>query len=120
KVTIKNNGESAAFIRVRVTVSPEGAAEPSYVQKTNWYYGGDGFYYYLEAVQGNGETTPLFDGVVPSEEFAASQESFDVTVYQESCVATTDLSEYPEVEDKLEAIKAAFVSASGTTTESDS
>lgn len=115
-VTIKNNGESPAFIRVRVTVSPEDAAEPIYkTEETEWYYGRDGFYYYLKAVQGEEETAPLFDGVTPK----IKEEPFEVTVYQESCVATVDLSGYQTNDEKLTAIKGAFQSASGTTTESE-
>lgn len=117
RVTIENHGDSPAFIRVRVNVSPENAAEPSFVQKTSWYNGGDGFYYYLESVPGKGETAPLFDRVVPSEEFQQSHESFDVTVYQESCVATGELDELDSNEKKLEVIKKAFQDASGTVTE---
>lgn len=117
KVAIKNNGDSPAFIRVRVMISPEGAANPSYVQSSDWQDGKDGFYYYLKAVDGKEETTALFEGVVPSKNFLNSQESFEVTVYQESCVATSNLSECPTSEEKLNAMKTAFQQASGTTTE---
>lgn len=113
RVTVQNNGGSSAFIRVRVTVSPENAAEPRWETKTDWYYDSDdGFYYYLAPLAGGGKTAPLFDGVNVSDEFKNSHEDFDVTVYQESCVAV-ELDDTLTPQQKLEKIKEIFEAASG-------
>lgn len=114
-VTVKNNGGSSAFVRVRVTVSPENAVSSEWKigGKDNWSEEQeDGFYYYLAPLTGGGETAPLFNGVTVSDEFKHSHEDFDVTVYQESCVAV-ELDDALPPEEKLEKIKEAFAAASG-------
>lgn len=119
-VTITNKKESPAYIRVRITVSPEGAAEPNYKNKTEdpsglgkalWYYNqNDGFYYYLAAVPGNGgKTSSIIDGVAVTPGYT---DDFDVTVYQESCVATKAPGEIVS----LQEIQDAFKAASGSET----
>lgn len=119
-VSIENKKDSPAYIRVRITVSPEDAATPKYVNTTTdssgevkeaWYYNQeDGFYYYLAAVPGNhGQTKNIIEGVTVKEGYTAD---FDVTVYQESCVATTA----PDETVSLQKIKGAFDAASGRET----
>ena len=97
KVSVKNDSsKNYTFIRARVTVSPEDAWEVSIPTGTKWEDGGDGFYYYCQAVapvkpnepnKGKNTTDLLIDGVTPSADFTG--DTFDVTVYEESCVATT-------------------------------
>lgn len=107
KVSIKNSSlTSATFVRARVTVSPEGACTYTIPAGTGWKDGGDGFYYYCEAVPKEGSTTNLLDGVTPTNQY----DTFDVTVYEESCVATvtTDVG--------LDIVKDAFAQAVGNGT----
>lgn len=115
-VTVTNRKDSPAYIRVRITVSPENAAEPNYIsyeQNTKWQNGGDGFYYYLEAVSGNGgKTAPIIDSVKVDGAYETTKAEFDVTVYQESCVAATAPGETVT----LENIKKAFEKATGSST----
>lgn len=93
---INESSENYTFIRARVTVSPEGACEVNIPKETKWEDGGDGFYYYCQAVapvkpnepdEDKSNTDLLIDGVTPSGNFKGN--TFDVTVYEESCVATT-------------------------------
>lgn len=117
-VTVTNNSkESAAFVRVRLVVSPENAQEEiklvfdgeaegngRYVVPKEWAEADDGFYYYLSAVPAGESTTRLLDAVDVAENY---KEPFDVTVYEESCVASTTGTV------TLEQIQQAFAQASG-------
>lgn len=113
EVTITNQKDSPAYIRVRITVSPENAAEPNYINNDKWMNGNDGFFYYSEAVAGNGgKTLPIMDKVLVDEEYEKTEADFDVTVYQESCVASTA----PGTVVDIDTIKAAFDAATGSET----
>ena len=111
-VSIKNESEKdKAFIRARVTVSPEGACKVDTSRAESWEYcKEDGFYYYLKAVAPKGKTTELFNGVTPSDDFKG--DTFDVTVYEESCVANVSSDKDLDIN----IVKAAFDKAekSGT------
>ena len=50
-VTIRNVGPSDAFVRARVTISPEGVANPTGIED-DWQYDDDGWYYYRVALRG--------------------------------------------------------------------
>lgn len=115
-VTITNKKESPAYIRVRITVSPEGAATPNYNTGTSkWLDGKDGFYYYYQAVAGNGgETERIIEGVQVKKDYADTQEPFDITVYQESCVATKAPGEAVSLQEIQDAFKAASGSETNT------
>lgn len=105
---VVNDGPSNAFIRARITISPSTSgvkllagewsaltgADKVFTQKSevfngtvfadngNWIYcQEDGFYYYNIPVQAEDTTASIFDAVVLTE-------SADVTVYQESVLAT--------------------------------
>lgn len=105
---VVNDGPSNAFIRARITISPSTSgvkllagewsaltgADKVFTQKSevfngtvfadngNWIYcQEDGFYYYNLPVQAEDTTASIFDAVVLTE-------SADVTVYQESVLAT--------------------------------
>lgn len=105
---VVNDGPSNAFIRARITISPSTSgvkllagewsaltgADKVFTQKSevfngtvfadngNWIYcQEDGFYYYNLTVQAGDTTASIFDAVVLTE-------SADVTVYQESVLAT--------------------------------
>lgn len=105
---VVNDGPSNAFIRARVTISPStsGAkllagswsaltgADKKFTQtgevyngtafatNGNWIYcEADGFYYYNLPVEESDATTSIFDAVV-------LKENADVTIYQESVLAT--------------------------------
>ena len=117
-VTVKNNSESSpAFIRVRMVVSPEDAGiqlvynsnaenEDKYKVPSDWAQAADGFYYYLKAVPAKGSTSQLLDEVEVPEGFT---DTFDVTVYEESCVATVPAGQSAT----LDVIKNAFDKAAG-------
>ena len=111
-VSIKNESEKdKAFIRARVTVYPEGACEVDTSRAESWEYcKEDGFYYYLKDVAPGGKTTELLNGVTPSDDFKG--DTFDVTVYEESCVANVSSDKDLDIN----IVKAAFDKAekSGT------
>lgn len=104
---IVNDGESNAFIRARITITPSDAgvqlmagewsategADKVFTQKHevynrtnfcdngNWIYcQEDGFYYYNLPVASKAATASLFDAVV-------LQENADITIYQEAVLA---------------------------------
>ncbi len=86
KVTVKNIGPDDAFIRARVTVSPEGVAEWKHSNSDGdawgWVDGNDGWYYYTKVVPSGASTTALMNEVeLKTENFEGD---FDVTVYQEA------------------------------------
>ena len=68
------------------------------------------FYYYLKDVAPGGKTTELLNGVTPSDDFKG--DTFDVTVYEESCVANVSSDKDLDIN----IVKAAFDKAekSGT------
>ena len=80
-VTITNDGPSDAFIRARVTISPDKAVEFLGTDDKWSYSQADGWFYYKEVVAVNASTKSLMTQIkVP----ATLTESFDVTVYQEA------------------------------------
>ncbi|MCR5641203.1 MAG: hypothetical protein K6G04_07625 [Lachnospiraceae bacterium] len=80
-VKVANDGPSDAFIRARVTISPEGMAE-TLGKDANWYYNTtDGWYYYSKVVAVGSKTTSLFTQVKLDGQL---KENLDVTVYQEA------------------------------------
>ena len=124
---VVNDGPSNAFIRARITISPSTSgvkllagewsaltgADKVFTQKSevfngtvfadngNWIYcQEDGFYYYNIPVQAEDTTASIFDAVVLTE-------SADVTVYQESVLATDKFELGTEVDD-VETIQALF------------
>lgn len=90
KVWVKNSAEAKndAFVRVRINCPEEIDLKFSDASADTWKKGDDGFYYYLYSVAPGEKTTQLLDSVSIKAEFQDSVKSFDVTVYQESCVAT--------------------------------
>lgn len=103
KVFVKNEStKDKAFIRARVTVSPEGACEVDTSKAEFWEYcKEDGFYYYRKAVEPKGETSDLLNGVTPSKSFEG--DTFDVTVYEESCVANVSSDEVLDIDTVIKA-----------------
>ena len=91
EVWIHNIGPDDAFIRARVTISPDDVAEWKYENPASgiryWEYsdpekGGDGWYYYKEVVPVDGNTQPLMSKVELLD--PNFEGDFDVTVYQEA------------------------------------
>lgn len=109
---VVNDGPSNAFIRARITISPStsgvklyagswsaltGAAKMftqsqvvydgnAFYSNGNWIYNSaDGFYYYNLPIQVGDSTASIFDAVVLTE-------NADVTIYQESVLATEKYS----------------------------
>ena len=81
-VKIKNTGDTDAYIRVAVAVnwaSADGtrvwAQKPvqgtdytiAFNNNSDWFDGGDGFYYYNKAVSPGGLTRPLINSAIPNE-----------------------------------------------------
>lgn len=118
RVTVKNSedAKSDAFVRVRLTVSPEldeihlfstksdkmleiksrEDQESALTETNSWEYSdNDGFWYYLLPVAPGDSTEQLLDHVRVDEGF---KESFDITVYQESCVADPDAKTVEEIQ----------------------
>lgn len=88
-VWVSNQKNSPAYIRIRFEVSPEEAVKTANVQISgyDWKKGDDGFWYYTRPVSGNSKTKEIVWKVI-NESFIAV-DSFDVLVYEESCVATS-------------------------------
>lgn len=110
-VTIKNIGPDDAFIRARVTVSPEEVAEWKHSNSDgdtwDWVDGGDGWYYYPYVVPKGESTTSLMTKVELKD--ANFEGDFDVTVYQEavgtgSHKANEKVSPVSEIQKYFEAI----------------
>lgn len=110
--SVQNTGISDAFIRARITVSPQqtdvtllsgawkdsvftekGAAADRIATETTlydpdgdgigWYQGADGWYYYNSPIAPGQNTGTLFDAVKIGE----VTKNFDITVYQEAVFA---------------------------------
>lgn len=87
-----DKANSSAFVRVRISCSPEEIQDTLVLnmgEGSKWQDGGDGFYYYLEAVVPDGYTTPLLSRV-DSDVLKANHpdvKDFDIIVYQEAVVA---------------------------------
>ena len=84
-VKIVNDGPSDAFIRARITISPDKAVIVD-APTEDWVLAEDGWYYYKKVVSGpiDGKyfsTTSLMTKVIIP---ADIKEDFDVTVYQEA------------------------------------
>lgn len=110
KVTNSADAKSDAYVRVRINC-PDGISLKLSDESTNtWEYGEDGFYYYLYSLEPDTSTTELLSSLVVPEDY---KESFDVTVYQESCVATKT-NRYPGAALTLNEIKTAFQNATDT------
>lgn len=113
KVTVKNAKETPAYVRVRLNI-PKGITPvlPGVTDGT-WADGGDGFYYYLYSLGQDEISTMLLEKLEVPEGY---NKSFDVTVYQEACIAT---KENPKAEGNnpltVAEIKEAFAEATGTT-----
>ena len=109
-IQVKNTADkSAAFVRVRIVISPAKAlGQDDYmIQGQNWTENEDGFYYYTKTLLPGEETEDLIFEVKNKEEVT---ESFDVLVYEESCVATSTSDSLT-----IEQIKEAFKKADGKT-----
>lgn len=88
--SVRNTGKNACIIRMRMTISPQSAADNVAVSGGNedklWTYNEeDGFYYYNAVVQPKESTQPLFSKyeIKDKENF----EPFDMTLYQEAVQA---------------------------------
>ena len=80
-VKIVNDGPSDAFIRARVTISPDKAVTFEGTTEDWSYSQQDGWFYYKKVVPVDGSTTSLMTTVKLPQTLT---ENFDVTVYQEA------------------------------------
>lgn len=102
KVTNTEMANSSAYVRVRLTMSPESDSihliakesgqdvditSPEAGKSVNGWEYFDGFWYYLLPVEPSASTSELLDHLQVDEGFT---DSFDVVVYQESCIASGD------------------------------
>lgn len=112
KVSITNNGESDVFVRAKIKVSPENAGKVynDESDKIDWILD-DGYYYYKKVLSQNQSTSFLMGGIEVDPAFPEDQ-TFDVTVYQETCIATESL-EGKSASQILQILKDAFEEASG-------
>lgn len=120
-VKVKNASRPAAtsdaFIRVRLN-APEGVTLVlNSGWQTYWYDGNDGFYYFKYSVAPGESTEELLSQV--NVDATALDElkktGFDVTVYHESCIATTERHVGEGDALYLDEIKTAFNNATATT-----
>lgn len=88
-VRVKNEKSSPAYIRIRFEVSPEDAVETYQIvsEDTCWINGNDGFWYYSKPVSFNQSTGDIVWSATNPDEIVV--DTFDVLVYEESCVATS-------------------------------
>lgn len=116
KVSVTNSAQkSPAYIRVRFEISPSDAvgeinSDITWDQNDLWVNGNDGFYYYLKLVR-PGESTAEINWQVKDKN-QIKVDTFDVLVYEESCVAPSGSDEIV----KLDTIKEAFKTADGKDT----
>lgn len=109
-VRVKNSAkDSAAYVRVRFEVSPSNAliSQENLITSTDteWEEGSDGFWYYTKPVPA-GDSTGEIIWETTSDNVKEDITSFDVLVYEESCVATSS-SLAVTVDDMIEAFKEA-------------
>ena len=111
---VKNEGRSNAYIRARITISPEKDLDVTLLQGTwengqftsqgtalggsqgsmydpdgdgiGWYIAGDGWYYYSAPVEPGALTETLFDAV----KIGDVGGDFDITIYQEAVYSGAD------------------------------
>lgn len=115
-VTNNSSAKSHAFVRVRINAPEEldlnlpNTKEPN----ASWKDGEDGFYYYLYSVAPSEATKPLLDGFTITDDFGNEVNTFDITVYHESCIATEERDVDTERPLALDVIQSAFKDATGT------
>ena len=110
-VQVSNDAKhSYAYIRVRFEVSPSDVKVT--ITGDSWGNGKDGFYYYLKPVSPK-EPNNLTDEIVwtANQTTVENTDTFDVLVYEESCVAPSD----DEAKD-IDTVKKAFENADKTET----
>lgn len=120
KVTNSAEAESDAYVRVRLNHPDEIGLNLSEESTSTWEDGNDGFYYYLYSLEPGTSTTELLSSLNVPEGYT---EAFDVTVYQESCIATQVNRYDPDSQEnqplELEDIQKAFKDATGTEHEAE-
>lgn len=119
-VTNSSNASSDAFVRVRINAPAEITLKFAEEPLSTWADGGDGFYYFLYSVAPDASTTQLLseislDHLDESALDELKKTGFDVTVYHESCIATTERHVGEGGALSLDEIKTAFNNATATT-----
>ncbi|MEF2782831.1 MAG: hypothetical protein U0N20_07035 [Clostridium sp.] len=97
---IKNNGKSAALVRAKVTISPKELEERFNLTinyKTDKWKYYNGYYYYMDVLQPNNSTEPLFEEVNGTDIVITDDsgnkvinpglEGLEITIYHESVQA---------------------------------
>lgn len=105
-VTNSSEAETDAYVRVRFSCTPEEYVQliledengnPSVAESENgtqpWIDGGDGFYYYRYALAKGESTSQLLSKIAPKDIEPGNpyKGNMEVTVYQESCVASENI-----------------------------
>lgn len=100
--------DSPAFIRIRFEISPDQIGSDMTIDlvDNSWVYGNDGFYYYTKAVKSQEDTGEIKASVDPEK---INVDTFDILVYEESCVANIAAGQSADVAD----IQEAFAQAAG-------
>lgn len=83
-VTVKNNGNSPCYVRLKVLISPEQYKDELNldINTTDWEYL-DGYYYYKKILGCNEETVPIFTKLyIPNG--LEKGDTFDINIYSES------------------------------------
>lgn len=112
EVAVVNDGPTVAYIRARITVSPDlwhdgGDGIQLDVDTNNWLDGGDGFYYFkyvTDPSDAYNTTKNLFNKVTIGSKV---ETNFDITVYQEAVHAIGKTADFATAID-LATMKAAF------------
>lgn len=90
-VTIENDGPTNAFIRARITVTPERVLSEGEIElkgmSDTWVDGGDGFYYYTVVTSPDSELYDVTDPIMTSVKLNELTQNFDIVVYQEATMA---------------------------------
>lgn len=114
RVTNSDQAESDAYVRVRLNCPTGVTPVLSDESQETWEQGVDGFYYYLYSLAPGDSTTKLLSKLA-----VTIEESFDVAVYQESCIAT-EISHYEDgTPIEISTIQEAFKDATGTEHEAE-
>lgn len=86
KITVQNVGEMECFVRVKVVAGSEHADRWSVANSDGWTSGGDGYYYFDQALAPEGVTSQLLININATD----LKEEFNVIVIQENTPALYD------------------------------
>lgn len=114
KPSVENTGKTACYVRMRYSILQQGLVTVN-VPAQGWTDGGDGWYYYENAVAPGESTTPLFDTVALEEGREAQDLAhLAISLYQEAVQSeiTWNGTDYTDADEIWDLYEAGFLAAS--------